>query len=50
VIGAIARRRLGELTEGSSGARLIAEADAVLLHHGVAAPAKLAPVFATWPS
>ena len=49
VIGALARRRLGELTEGSAGARLIAEADAVLMHHGVSAPARFAQAFATWP-
>ena len=50
VIGALARRRLGEITEGSSGARLIAEADAILLHHGVTSPIRFAQVFATWPT
>ncbi len=49
VVGALARRRLGELTEGSAGARLVAESDAVLLHHGVAAPTRFAQAFATWP-
>jgi hypothetical protein len=49
VIGALARLRLGALTEGSAGARLVAEAEAVLLHHGVTAPARFAQAFATWP-
>ena len=49
VIGALARRRLGQLTSGSAGARLVAEADATLLHHGVSAPARFAQAFATWP-
>ncbi len=49
VIGALARRRLGELSRGAAGARLVAEADAILLHHGVTAPERFARAFATWP-
>ena len=49
VAAALARRRLGAITAGAAGQRLIAEADAMLMHHGVVAPARFARAFATWP-
>ncbi|MCA9680072.1 MAG: hypothetical protein KC464_33885, partial [Myxococcales bacterium] len=50
VLAALARRRAGEILGGAEGARRTDEADAVLKAHGVAAPARFARVFATWPS
>ncbi len=49
VIGAVARHRLAAITPGAAGLRLAAEAEAMLLHHGVVAPARFVRAFATWP-
>jgi hypothetical protein len=49
VICAIARRRTGELMGGDLGARIVADADAVLRRHGIVDPTKFARAFATWP-
>jgi hypothetical protein len=48
-VGALPRPRLAPLPGGAAGARLTAEAEATLLHHGVVAPARFAGAFATWP-
>ena len=49
VVAALARYRLAPLLGGAAGARLTAEAEATLLHHGVVAPPRFADAFATWP-
>jgi eukaryotic-like serine/threonine-protein kinase len=50
VISALARRRTGELMGGDFGARISADADAVLRRHGIVEPTKFARAFATWPT
>lgn len=49
VICALARRRTGEMMGGDLGDRISADADAVLVRHGIANPARFSRVFATWP-
>ena len=49
VISALARRRTGEVMGGELGARIAADADAVLHRHGIANPARFSRTFATWP-
>ena len=50
VIAALARRRNGELLGGELGARIAADADAVLQRHGIVNASRFADVFATWPT
>jgi len=50
VLAALARRRAGALTAGVEGTRHLAEADATLRRRGIAAPARFARAFATWPT
>jgi hypothetical protein len=49
VIAALARRRTGELLGGDLGARITADADAVLHRYGIVDPIRFARTFATWP-
>ncbi|HEU4612775.1 MAG TPA: hypothetical protein VFS15_11885, partial [Kofleriaceae bacterium] len=49
VICALARRRTGEMMGGDLGERVAADADAVLVRHGIANPTRFSRVFATWP-
>ncbi len=49
VLGALARRRLGQLARGAAGTFQVAAAERVLLEHGVVDPVRFARAFATWP-
>ncbi len=49
-LSALARRRSGELLGGELGARIVADADAVLHRHGIMNPTSFARAFATWPA